>query len=310
MQWILKTQRVLVGLAAGACWTGASVRAQDVATPPHPAPTEASASAPVSTPDDSTQPNTVSKPPPKWGYVVGAAVVLAPPYPGAGFNTSKVRPLLAMQYGRIRISTSRAHAMLGFGSDVAGSGVSADLLESRRWRFGVAFRIDSGRKSAEAQQLTGLPNIESTLLGRAYASYALTDRWSLSGNVSQDFLNRGGGTTLGHGLGYRAPLKLLGQHTEWTAGLGLTYMSAERLKTRYGITTEQSATTGLPAFTPRAGYADFGTGVGLTTTIGPSWVFFANTSWTHLLGDAARSPLTLDSRSRFTSIGLAYRCCR
>lgn len=307
MQWILKARRALVVLAACACWSGTAVRAQAAATPASPASAPAS---PASAPDDSAQPDASGKPAPRWGYVVGAALALAPPYPGAGFTTSKVRPLLAMQYGRFRISTSRANAMLGFGNDVAGSGVSADLLESKRWRFGLSFRIDSGRKSAEAQQLTGLPNIESTLIGRAYASYALTDRWSLSGNVSQDFLNRGGGTTLGHGLGYRAPLKLLGQHTEWTAGLGWTTMNAERLKTRYGITPEQSATTGLPAFTPRAGYADFGAGVGLTTTIGPSWVLFANTSWTRLLGDAARSPLTLDSHSRFAAIGLAYRCCR
>jgi MipA family protein len=303
MPWMLKTLRAVAVLAACGCWAGTHAWAQDAVTP---APPEANASAPeASTPASANDP-----PPPRWGYVLGTAVVLAPPYPGAGFSSTKVRPLFAIQYGRLRISTSRANAMLGFGTDVAGSGVSADLLESRRWRFGLSARIDSGRKSAEAQQLTGLPDIESTVIGRAYASYALTERWSVSASVSQDFLNRGGGMTLNHGLGYRAPLKLLGQHTEWTAGVGLTYANSTRLQTRYGITPEQSAATGLPAFEPRAGYTDAGFGLGLTTTLGPRWVFFANTSWSRLLGDAARSPLTLDTQSRFTSMGLAYRCCR
>lgn len=293
------------GVVIAAAWP---VLAQEASAPGEPMPPQPSASAASAVKGADEAPDKSA--PPRWGYVLGAAAVSGPPYPGAGFSSTRFRPLLAVQYGRFRISTARASAVYGFATDPSGSGVSADLLESRRWRFGLSFRIDSGRKSAEAPQLTGLPDIESTLVGRAYASYALTERWSVSGSVSQDLGNRGGGMTLAQGLGYRAPLKLLGQHTEWTASASVTYADSLRLRTRYGITPEQSATTGLPAFTPSAGYSDASMGLGVTTTIGPRWVLFANTSWSRLLGDASRSPLTLDSRSHFTSIGLAYRCCR
>jgi MipA family protein len=285
--------------------------AQDATALAPPTPVETAASAPAVAADDASQPEASKEAtPPRWGYVLGASLGYSPPYPGAGFSKANLRPLFAVQYGRFRISTSRASAILGFGVDAAGPGVSADLLDSKRWRAGLALRVDSGRKSADAPRLTGLPDIDPTLIGRAYTSYALTDRWSLSATLAQDLLNKGGGTTFSQGLGYRAPFKLLGQHTEWTTGVGATYANSERLKTRYGITPEQSAITGLPAFTPRAGYSDVGFGVGLTSTIGPSWVVFANTSWSRLTGDAALSPLTLKSQSQFTSIGLAYRCCR
>ncbi len=304
MQWALKMRGAASVLSSCACWVATAAWAQDVAAP---TPVESAASAPQPQP---VPDGAATEPPPRWGYVLGASLGYSPPYPGAGFSTAKLRPLFAIQYGRFRISTSRASGILGFGTDAAGPGLSADLLDAKRWRLGLAFRVDSGRKSTDAPLLTGLPDIERTLVGRVYASYALTDRWSLSATLAQDLLNRGGGTTLNQSLGYRGPFKLLGQHTEWTTGVGFTYANAERLKTRYGITPEQSATTGLPAFVPRAGYSDVGFGVGLTSTIGPSWVVFANTGVSRLIGDAARSPLTLKSQSQFTSIGLAYRCCR
>jgi MipA family protein len=248
--------------------------------------------------------------PAPWGYVAGLSLVDAPPYPGAGFSDVKPRPLLSLRYGRWRLSTSRSTALMGFAADNTGAGASTDLFEGQRWRFGFSVRIDSGRRTSESPQLRGLPDIEQTLRARLSANYRLTPGWSYLSSVSQDVLSRGGGLVLRQGLGYSLPFKWADMPTEWTMGANLSWANRRQLKTRYGITAEQSQLTGLAAFEPGSDWFEQSAGVGLTTSASPRWVLFANYGWTRLLGDAASSPLTLSRSAGQWGLGVAYRCCR
>jgi MipA family protein len=267
---------------------------------------EASASSP---PTDSSAP---TKPDSTAGlsYVVGLSLVNGPPYPGAGFSDLKLRPLLAVKVGRWRLSTSRANAIMSFATDTGGSGASTDLLNSERWQFGLGFRLDSGRKSSEAPRLAGLPDIESTLRARVYANYRITSQWASQTSASYDVLGRGGGLVVRQGLGYGMPFKLMDMPSEWSVGVGVSWADGRQLNTRYGITAEQSQTTALPAFEAKAGLLDRSVGVGFTTAVSPRWVLFGSVGWSELMGDAARSPLTLGRSSHIATLGLAYRCCR
>jgi MipA family protein len=248
--------------------------------------------------------------PSNWSYVVGMTLVDGPPYPGAGFTDLKLRPLLAVKIGRWRLSTSHASSIMGFASDNGGAGASTDLFESKRWHFGLSLRIDRGRKSSEAPRLAGLPDIDQTLRARVYANYRLTPHWTSQTSASQDLLGRGGGLVLRQGVGYAMPFKVADMPSEWSVGLGVSWADRRQLKIRYGITPEQSQATGLPAFEPKAGWFDQSVGIGVTTAISPRWVIFASITSSALLGDAARSPLTLGRSSHQTSVGLAYRCCQ
>ncbi len=239
-------------------------------------------------------------------FVLGAALMSAPEYSGSDTQALKLRPLWAYQYGRLRISTSRAGALMGFGTDTPTAGASVELLQTDRFKFSAGLRIDSGRQASDSSALAGLPDIRRTLRGRVGASYRLDSHWSVGTGLSSDLLGRDGGALAGVDLGYRDRLT---EHTEWSAGFGITTADAQYMRTYYGITSDASARSGLTAFRPGAGLRDVHTGIGLTTALDKHWIVFGNVGASKLQGDAAASPLTKSQSSIGGSIGIAYRCC-
>ena len=223
---------------------------------------------------------------------------------GTATSTAQARPVWAFQYGRIRISTGGAAAVLGIAQDPRGPGASAELLSTDRVRLGVALRIDRGRNSSAIEGLEGLPDVPATLRTRVYSSYALTARWTLAGSISQDILGRGGGTVATADFGYRAPFN---PASEWYAGLGLSWADARYMNSYYGVPPDSPAGSGRAGYEPGAGPTSLRAGIGFTTALSSRWILFGGAGVTQLLGHAADSPLTTERLSRSVSIGLAYR---
>ncbi len=233
---------------------------------------------------------------------LGVSAAYTPSYLGSGNQHVRPRPLWAFQYGRIRISTGGAAAVLGIAQDPRGPGASAELVSSQQFRAGVSLRIDRGRNSSDVEGLEGLPDIAATLRGRAYASYALTPRWTLAGTVSQDLLGRGGGALASADIGYRMPIT---PRAEWYFGSSFTWADLRYMTSRYGVPPDSPS--GLPAFSPGAGPNGVSVGTGFTWAMSSHWVLFGGASATRLLGYAADSPVTDNNVSASASIGLAYR---
>ena len=86
-----------------------------------------------------------------------------------------------------------------------------------------------------------------------------------------------------------------------------TWANARSTNSFYGITPEQSAVTGLPAYSAGSGLLFGSVGLLWSVHLAPKWVVVGNLELRHLYGDAARSPLTERSTSRYASAGVAYR---
>jgi MipA family protein len=240
-------------------------------------------------------------------YLLGAMALSQPEYEGSDRRVLKIRPLWAYQWGRFRLSTSRSAAAMNFASDPQGPGASALLVDGKRFRFGGALRIDSGRQSGDSPRLNGLPDVERTLRGRVFVGYRLSDNWDVSANVSQDLLGRKGGAVGSFDVGYH---RRLGQNVQWSAGVGLSMANRQNMQTYFGITEEQSVTSKLPVFMAGNGVRNVYAGTGFITALSPSWILFGNVGASRLLGDAAASPLTVNTSSVSAGLGLAYRCCK
>jgi MipA family protein len=235
---------------------------------------------------------------------LGVTTSFTPSY--AGSSDRKIAPHLvwAFQYGRIRLSTGGGAAVLGIAQDPRGPGASAELFSSDRLRAGVALRIDRGRDSSTIDGLEDLPDVDATVRGRAYASYALTPNWTLAAAISPDLLGRGGGTVGTLDVGYRAPLT---PASEWYAGAGVNLADATYMNSYYGVSPQTAAATGRPAYEAGAGATGVRLGVGFTAALTSRWIVFGGAGVTHLLGDAAASPLTQQQTAVSASLGLAYR---
>jgi outer membrane protein len=240
----------------------------------------------------------------KSRFVIGANFISAADYPGSDRSEIKLRPLWAYQYGRWRLSTSRASAVLGFATDAAGPGASAELVATKDWHIGAAFRFDSGRKASDSPRLNGLSDVARTLRGRIYASYTINKQWSIGGNVSQDLLGRGGGAIAGIDVGHRYWIT---PNLEWTNGIGATLADKRNMSTYFGISAEQAIQSGQRPFSASAGFRDIHLGTGLTTALTPRWIAFGNVGWSRMLESAAASPLTRRANSFGATVGIAYR---
>jgi len=86
-----------------------------------------------------------------------------------------------------------------------------------------------------------------------------------------------------------------------------TWANARSNQSFYGISPQQSATTGLPAFTAGSGPLFVSAGLLGGIDLSREWIVLWGLEARRLRGDAAQSPLAERSSNHYASLSLAYR---
>lgn len=241
---------------------------------------------------------------PGFSYVLGLRAAYQPEFMGARDYRTSARPIISLQWGKWRLSSSGASAVMGFGREVQGSGASTDLLSRDRIKVSLSLRFDSGRDSKDSPRLAGLPDVRKTLRAQLSTRYNLTDDLNVGLSWSADLLGRGGGSVAGLGLGYRI---YRDTQTEWTAGGGVGWGSRRYQQAYFGVAPEVAPQTLYAAYQPGSGLRDAYLGLGWTYAITHHWIAFSSASVGRLLGPSADSPLVERRSAGQVAIGLAYR---
>lgn len=244
-------------------------------------------------------------PPKPAQYVLGATLASSPAYNGASDRKLRLRPTWAVQWGRLRFSTSQASALLSSTSGDAGSGMMADLTQLGRWSFSAGLRTDAGREASSSPVLLGTHNISPTIRGRVVANYRLTPQWSTSAGLSQDLLGKHGGMASSLDVQWHT---VLDKNTALSVNGGLNMGNRVFMNTAYGVPLGAPVAPG--GFSPGAGLRDVHASINMRTPISPQWFWYGGASITRHLGDAARSPLTHQPVGLQLTAGIAYRCCQ
>jgi len=237
-------------------------------------------------------------------FLVGVALASSVGHIGDGGRTLSRTPVWHFQLGPVRVSRGRASALLGTGIRSYETGVSANVYSVQQWHFGASLRLDSGRSFDGDPVWGGLPDIRTTLRGRASAQRALGDRWSWGASADQDLLGRDGGLRLSSGIHYHYPLS---ERTRWDFGLSATWGNGRYMQTHFGITPAGAATVGSAPHAPGGGLEGLQLGWNTSTALSPHWVLFGGVGVSTLRGDAARSPLVNRRTTSSATVGLAYR---
>lgn len=100
----------------------------------------------------------------------------------------------------------------------------------------------------------------------------------------------------------------------------ITYANAEATRTYFGVTAAEALRSGLVAYKPGVGIRDVSSGLTLGYQFNERWGIVANTNYSYLVGDAAKSPIVKGrltgtaankaegSRSQFVGgIGIFFR---
>lgn len=299
--------RVVVAWAV-ACGPAASVWATPAEAPASEPPVAASAPAPsadeAAGASDPAPTDAASRP---LSYQIGVAVSWRPTYAGSTRMDLGARPVLSLQWGRFRITSSQAGLVEGppDGSSAAGAGVA--LVDNARWSSGAVLRVDNGRAASDDPRLAGLPEVRRTVRGRFFARYTLdgaaADQRALGASLSTDLLNRQGGTTVSLDASRRVQLA---PSVRWTHGIGVSAADGVYMRSHYGVPASVAPNVGLRAYEPGAGLVDLHLGTGLIWRVHERWRVGGALTVARLLGPALASPLTQGRMSHGVVIGLAY----
>jgi len=226
----------------------------------------------------------------KWHVGIGPGVFIFPQYPGS-------RDLKAFPFPALDISWD--DRFFSQGPDVLG----VNVLRGADYHVGAALSFDfQSRKESDDPHLHGLGDVHDGPKLKLFADYTL---WAFTGSVAlyQDIAGHGQGTTVSTDLYASAPLG------GWlfSVGPGFTWANAEYTRTFFGISSQQSAASGLPTFSTSAGVRDVHLNAYVSYDFSKHWAGSVAATLGRLKHDAAESPITERRVELNTLASINYR---
>jgi outer membrane protein len=229
--------------------------------------------------------------------LLGAALRSRPAYDGSASQRAELVPVVRY-YGRPWFARTTQGILEG--------GARVEPLPGLA--LGAQIAYEGGRRTSESEFLRqhDLPDI------RPGASFGVHLEWdSRIGPMPVTLLLRGrqhADSARGAQVDLRATAGVF-QHGGFTAGIFAqgTWANAKAAQSFYGITPQQTATSGLPAFDAGGGALFTSVGLLWSAEVSKDWMAVGSAERRELRGDAARSPLAERSWNFYAGAGLAYR---
>jgi outer membrane scaffolding protein for murein synthesis (MipA/OmpV family) len=228
-------------------------------------------------------------PTPEWRTIVGVGTTARPAYEGARRFAFRPDILFDLRY-RDRF----------FLSD--GEGLGVNLLRGRTYRAGIAISYDLGRADGSDGHLRGLHNISPAPEAKLFGEIALLPV-VLTGAIRQGI---GGHDGIIADFGAYLPLPI-GRDITVFLGPTVTLADSAYMKSYFGVTPGEAAAGPLPAYAPGGGIKSAGFGVTAVDLLTKTWFLEGDLGFTELLGDAARSPVSLNDTQLSLGIHVGYR---
>ena len=237
----------------------------------------------------------VQAPPKDWDITLGVGAAMRPTFEGSDRYIATPIPLLSVRW--------RDTISIGEG------GLSA-YWHHKRFRIGGGLTFDSGRKDHGSggifesgdDRLKGLGTINASLGLRGFVSYRLGPaNFELSATKFTGSQNDG----VLASLGVSAPLPLT-KRLIVMPHVRASWASTDTMQTYFGVTPVQAAASIFPAFNAGSGLRDVRGGVNLIYRLNAHWFLDADTSVTRLLGDAAKSPISISDTNVMVTTMVGY----
>lgn len=224
-----------------------------------------------------------------WDVSLGLGVAGVPTYDGSRNYRATPVPLASIRY--------RDFLFLGPG------GLGANLVHGGGLRFGPVIGYIGGRRQDDDPHLSGLGNIQPAVTAGAFASYRFGPL-VLGATVRQAVTHTAEGLQGNVRLGYR--YMVIPNQLSLMAGPELGFGNGRYERTYFGVTPGQSASSGLPVFTPHGGLKEAGFTLGLTYRWSEHVLLRSFGGVRELVGDTASSPIVESRLQGFAGIGAAY----
>lgn len=240
------------------------------------------------TPSSSSSNGSSTPPDSKWKIAIGPGLFITPAYPGS--SKLKFYPFPALDI-------SWDDRVFSQGPDVLG----VNVLRSPAYHLGAALSFDfQSRSDSDDGRLRGLGDVHSSPKLKLFGDYTW---WAFTGSVAmyQDIAGHGQGKTVVSDLYASLPLDT------WlfSVGPGFTWADAEYTRTFFGVSPQQSAASGLPAFNTSSGIRDVHLNVYVSHDFSKHWTSSVSVVAGRLQHYAANSPIT-SRRFELNSLAAVY----
>jgi MipA family protein len=212
----------------------------------------------------------------------------APIYEGS--NTSEASPLLDFN---VSFGDGR------FFAGTRGIGYAPVLTETLSLRLGIGY--GGGRKMKDdPANLAGLGDIDDEALGLLSAEYRMGQ------------FGFGADVMAGSEYGVTADLKAtttiaVSDKVNLSGEILATYADQSHMQRYFGVTTAQSAASGLDGFAAGSGMKSAGVGITVSYDCTEATSVMVGARYSKLAGDAAESPITRDASQASAFVGLSTR---
>ncbi|MCH8685265.1 MipA/OmpV family protein [Pedomonas mirosovicensis] len=219
--------------------------------------------------------------------MVGVGIAAVPDYEGS--DDYRILPLPMFD---LRYKSFFANFRDGFG---------AFLLETDKIDVGAGAVFVRGRRAKDSPE--GLGKVKDAVGGRVFARYRPIDNMALTAGLTRSF---GGtdGTLVDVTANYQfKPSKQM----MLIPAVSATWASNKHTQRYFGISAEQSARSGLPAFDADSGLKDVSMSLTGLVALNRHWHLNATAVLTRYLGDAADSPINEHKWQPAMVVGVGYR---
>lgn len=231
---------------------------------------------------------------PTWRRVVGVAAEVQPVYDGSRAYRVSGGPVLNIQYrDRAFIST--------------GDGIGFNFLHGSHYQVGVALAYDLGRKEKyDFANLHGMGDISAAPVAKLYGAWVISRYFPMILRVDvRQFV--GGAQGLVGDAGVYIPLPGSSRTFVMFAGPSITMATHHYLQVLYGVSPQQSLTSGHPVYEiPHAGTSAAGVGFSATKFLSDHWLINADMAINQIRGSPAHSPLVERRTQRVLALSVNY----
>jgi hypothetical protein len=191
-----------------------------------------------------------------------------------------LRPVLGLRYGRWRLGHATGDEWLAFSGYRKEANLAYQLRDDERLKVDLSLRVQNLQDNSS---FDGFSSGKNTVRARVGVNYALTKRWSVGTDVTQDLMDRGDGTTLSVGASYGLPLN---ERSTLSLSAGVNWATADHWATQLRLLAP-------PPGGWHVGLGSLGLGLSYRYALTPQWAWFGTLGSSRHLGQVnAVSPST------------------
>lgn len=240
---------------------------------------------------------TLAVTPAESGVTVGIGAYIVPEYAGARKDRFVLTP--SISYHNSNGLYAGTNEGVGYNAKIDNFSLSAGL----GYRAGRTDSNDGWKFRYGSDDLKGMGDISGALTARFKGAYKFDGGISLSLGTEQALNHRDTGSTYHFGL--NAPL-FDSKTDQFSLSLGATYGDRKFNQSNFGVTSAQSLNSGYKAYNAKAGFEQLGSTVNWTHALDKNWSVTTRVGVTHVLGDAADSPIVKKKTSGVAMTAFNY----